>query len=495
MSCNRSHFFVCLALAAALAALIAPADAREAPRPAAPPELRSVVDAMVAALSAGDGEGWERLAQQRFTVEALARRTPAERRQFVARVQADFGTLQITAVRPTAPWGADVEFHGSTGPAVGILHVELDPASPHLLRELGIRVEQGGGAEGHTELPAVPALPPLTALSPLRPAEGERGIDGPSRLARLLDAYLGQLAGADRLSGVVLVALRGQPLYTRAFGLADRERHILNTVDTRFNIASIGKQFTHVAIGQLLAQGKVALDDTIGQHLPGYPNAEAARQVTIRQLLEHRAGIPDIFAVVKPGDPPPRSNHDWFLRVAPKPLDFAPGSENRYCNGCYVVLGEIVAVVAGVSYEDYLARHVFAPAGMTGAAFLTGAEREERKAVGYSRAAGGLAPASLGAGGRGSGAGGVFATASDLLAYDNALRELRLLDRQRTSWLLGGAEISGDRAGGALGVAGGAPGANAALESDGTWTVIVLTNRDPRVGEDLGAALAAALRR
>jgi CubicO group peptidase (beta-lactamase class C family) len=480
MSRMKLRTAVCMALTALLSAWFAAERSWSEVPPASPPELRSTVDAMVAALSTGDADGWERLAQERFTADALSRHTPEQRRQFVARVHGDFGTLRVTAVRPTDIWGADVEIRGSSGAATGILHVELDPAPPHRLRELGLRVEQGGGGEGRTQLPELPAL---------------GGVAEPRQLARLLDPYLSRLASADLLSGVVLVALHGQPLYARAFGLADREQHIPNTVDTRFNVASIGKQFTHVAIGQLLAQKKIALDDTIAMRLPGYPNADAARKVTIGQLLEHRAGIPDIFDVVKPGDAPPRSNHEWFLRVAPEPLEFEPGTQFRYCNGCYVVLGEIVAAVAGVPYEDYLALHVFAPAGMTATAFLTGSDREEKKAVGYTRAAGRLEPTSLGAGGRGCAAGGVFATATDLLAYDNALREHRLLDRQWTSWMLGSDDGSGNRAAGALGVGGGAPGTNAVLESDGAWTIVVVTNRDPRLGEDLGTALAKALRR
>jgi D-alanyl-D-alanine carboxypeptidase len=486
-----------LALATLLFVPAVRSPAESAP-PTLPPELRGTIDALVAALSAGDADGWERLAQERFTAEVLARRTAAQRRQLVARLHEDFGAIQVAAVRPTAPWAADVELHGSAGPVAGTLHIELEPAPPHRVRELGITVEQGGGDKRQPPPAALPPLPPLQPpppLQPLQPREAPRGPDDPNHLASQVDPYLTRLGDAGVLSGVVLVAHHGQKVYARAFGLADRERRIPNSVDTRFNIASIGKQFTHVAIGQLLAQGKLALDDTVGKHLPGYPNAAAARQVTIRQLLEHRGGIPDIFAVVRPGDPPPRANHEWFLRVAPQPLEFEPGPRPRYCNGCYVVLGEIVAALSGTSYEDYLARHVFAPAGMTGAAFLTGTDAEEKKALGYTRGPGGLEVASLGAGGRGSGAGGVFATAADLLAYDNALREYRLLDRQRTSWVLGGGAVAGDRAAGALGVAGGAPGTNAGLESDGTWTVVVLTNRDPGTGEELAVALASALRR
>lgn len=365
-----------------------------------------------------------------------------------------------------------------------LVTLALTPLLPCLLPAPaeGIRVERAGDSGGAPRI----LLPPLPEM---------RGVEDPHRLAGFLDPYLSELAAHDALSGAVLVGLAGKPLYERAFGLADRERQIPNTLGTRFNIASIGKQFTKVAIGQLLKQGKLALDEPIARYLPSYPNAGAAGKVTIRQLVDHRAGIPDIFDAVKAGDSPPASNHDWFLRVAPLPLDFEPGSQRRYCNGCYVVLGEIVAAVAGTSYEDYVTSHIFAPAGMTGAAFLWPSDREEKKAQGYSRTPHGLEPATIGAGGRGCAAGGVFATVADLLAYDNAVRGYRLLDRQWTAWMLGDGAAADDRATARLEAAGGAPGTNSLLASDGTWTVVVLTNRDPRTGAELGTALAKALQK
>jgi len=444
------------------------------------PELLNTIEALVATLSAGEPQRWEQFARERFAPEALSRRTPEQRRQLLARLHEDFGTMRLTGIRPQDdPWAADVEVRSSAGTIAGTLHVELEPAPPHRIRQFGISVDQGGDGRPKTSLPPPPDL---------------RGAKDPQRLSSLLDPYLEKLAADDTLSGVVLVAHAGKPLFERAYGLADRERKAPNTTDTRFNVGSIGKQFTRVAIGQLLAAGKLALDDPLARHLPGYPNHDAARKITIRQLLEHRAGVVDIFDVIHAGDPPPRSNHEWFLRVAPLPLQFPPGTQKRYCNGCYVVLGEVVAALSGTTYEDYLASHVFAPAGMS-AAFLAGSDPEERKARGYTRTPAGLEVASLGPGGRGCGAGGVFATGRDLLAYDNALREYRLLDRERTAWMLDGADSTGSRAGGASTVAGGAPGVNAVLASEGEWTVIVLTNHDPRAGEDLGIALARAILR
>ena len=178
--------------------------------------------------------------------------------------------------------------------------------------------------------------------------------------------------------------------------------------------------------------------------------------------------------------------------MARQPVTFAPGARNQYCNGCYIVLGEIIARVSGVPYERYVQEHVFAPAGMTNTGFLAYGDRDV--APGYTREN----PSSPwktndGMHGRhGSAAGGSFSTASDLFAFDNALREHRLLDTKMTAWFFEGPEEPG-RAREPWGIAGGAPGANADLESNGAWTVIVVGNLEPPNAVRLGTTIAGAL--
>jgi hypothetical protein len=95
---------------------------------------------------------------------------------------------------------------------------------------------------------------------------------------------------ADRFSGVVLVARGNEVLFHEAHGYADRERKIPNRKDTKFNLGSINKSFTRAAVLRLAKQGKLSPEDTIGKYLPDYPNAEAARKVTIRHLLDMTSG-------------------------------------------------------------------------------------------------------------------------------------------------------------------------------------------------------------
>jgi CubicO group peptidase (beta-lactamase class C family) len=271
-------------------------------------------------------------------------------------------------------------------------------------------------------------------------------------------------------------------------------------VTTRFSLGSINKIFTKTAIARLLGEGRLSLADTIGALLPHYPNP-AAKSATVSQLLEHRVGIANFFGPAFEAAPKSqfRSNADYYALVAPMPLLFEPGARRQYCNGCYIVLGAIIERLAGMSYEDYVSRHIFAPAGMTTAGASRSDASASDSARGYTRRSptggGALVDNASMHGAAGSGAGGGFAAARDLLAFDVALRGGRLLDAKRTAWMLGVETATEGRSRGGLGIAGGAPGINAVLESSDTWTVVVLANLDPPAAERLGVAIHRQLTR
>lgn len=300
-------------------------------------------------------------------------------------------------------------------------------------------------------------------------------------LIRALDGYLDRLSKEDRFSGVVLVAKDGQPIFEKAYGLADRARRVPNTVATRFNIASIGKQFTIAAIDLLKDAGTLKADDTLGALLPEHPN-ERAQMATVQQLIDHRGGIPDFFGPDFSAASPARfrSNADYYAFVAPRPLDFDPGSQRRYCNGCYLVLGEIIAKVSGVPYERFVQERIFAPRGMTSTGWFATDDIVENVATGYSRrlpGSEGTLRANLFAhGAAGSAAGGVYSTASDLLKFF----------QDGPTGKPEGAPVS-------IGIAGGAPGTNAMVESAGRWMVIALTNQDPPAAS-VAVAIVQALK-
>lgn len=330
--------------------------------------------------------------------------------------------------------------------------------------------------------------PPLPA-PPIDPGMRE------AELAAALDGYLSALARANDFAGVVLIAKDGRRLFERAYGIADWDRNTPMSADLRFNYASIGKAFTRAAVGQLIAAGKLKLTDTLGTIIPDYPNADA-KPATVEQLLAFQVGIADFFgdAFARADKSRFQSNRDFYAFVSPKPLAFLPGERTLYCNGCYIVLGEIVAKVAGMPYERYVEERVFKRAGMKTAGFLTVAD--PNVAPGYTRAspsspwtsAASLHPA------RGSAAGGSFGGVRDLLAFDTALRTHTFFDARTTAWFLRSEEVTaGPRALARYSIGGGAPGANTSLESGGGWTIVTLGNLDPPNASRVGRALAAAL--
>ena len=138
-----------------------------------------------------------------------------------------------------------------------------------------------------------------------------------AQLTTALDSYLAARSAAGEFAGVVLVAKDGEMLFERGYGPADRERNTPMQSALRFNVASIGKAFTKVAVGQLVAQGKLALTDTIAMRLPDHPNKDAM-VATIEQLLAHTGGVADFFGPDFDAAPKERfgSNADYYRFVA-----------------------------------------------------------------------------------------------------------------------------------------------------------------------------------
>jgi CubicO group peptidase (beta-lactamase class C family)/beta-lactamase regulating signal transducer with metallopeptidase domain len=308
---------------------------------------------------------------------------------------------------------------------------------------------------------------------------------------------------ADLFSGTVLVAHDGKTVFSRAYGLADREKKIANTLDTRFRIGSMNKMFTAAAVMQLAEAGKLKLTDPIGKHLPDYPNAETASEVTIQQLLTHTGGLGDLFG-------PTYDEHRLELRTLQDyiktfgtgaPL-YEPGTRNRYSNYGFIVLGAVVEKASGQSYYDYVREHVFAPAGMTSTDSLPENEPVADRSVGYTRRD--AARLSLSENPwrsnadtlpwRGTPAGGGYSTAGDLLRFASALMQNKLVSAAGTSLLtthsslpaadpqygLGFQDQTNDHLR-FVGHNGGAPGMNGELRiyPDTGYVVVVLSNFDP----------------
>ena len=329
--------------------------------------------------------------------------------------------------------------------------------------------------------------------APAKPSDSGLSLD---QIVARLESDLATRADAGEFSGAVLLARRGEPLFARAYGLADREQGRANTLDTPINLGSINKMFTGLAITQLVAAGKLDFDATVGTYLPDYPNAVVRDQVTLHQLLTHTSGMGlywnDAYLAAKDQI----SDLQGFLATfVDEPLRFPPGSEFGYSNSGPVVLGLIIEAVTGTSYYDYVRQHIYRPAGMTHSDHYAKTEQASGKATGYYVPQGKTAAISnqTDLGNIGSPAGGGYASANDLLRFANALfdgtliapeyREVmttnKLSGAQRNGYgyLYGDAQVNGRRY---IGHNGGAPGINAEFSvfPESGITLIVLSNSD-----------------
>ena len=293
-----------------------------------------------------------------------------------------------------------------------------------------------------------------------------------AELVKRTTASVDSLVKLNEFSGVVLIAKNGAPVFERAYGMADREAKRANTTETAFNIGSINKLFTQIAIRQLATDGKLHLDSSLAKYWPDYPNPDVAKQVTIRQLLQHRSGIGGSIFQAPPGKQRRdlRHNREFVPLFAGRPLDFQPGSRQQYSNAGYVVLGMLVERLSGEDYYRYVQRMIYAPGGMTRTGHFAVDSLPPNTAVGYTTEDGPLERNTALLPGRGSSAGGGYTTAHDLMRFMTAVRAKKIAAAPEA---------------GNIGIAGGAGGLNAVLEGDlpGGYDLIVLANLDPPAAE------------
>jgi CubicO group peptidase (beta-lactamase class C family) len=344
------------------------------------------------------------------------------------------------------------------------------------------------------------------------PAEFAPPAMGQSELLATLGSKVEAETSAGRFSGAVLIAKDGQSIFARAYGQADREHGIANTLETRFRMGSMNKMFTAVSILQLVEAGKIGLDAPLGTYLTDYPNKDVATQVTIAELLDHTGGTGEIFGPQFAAYRLElRTLQDYERLYGSRGPAFTPGSKWDYSNYGFLLLGLVIEKVSGQNYYDYVREHVYAPAGMTS----TGSEPENEtvpdRSVDYTLdPSGKLVPNTDTLPYRGTPAGGGYSTVGDLLKFANALQQNKLLDARHTEILTTGKvdtptgsryaygfedqQFNGLRC---IGHGGGAPGMNGDLEicpADG-YIVAVLANMDPPAASRVSNWITARLPR
>ena len=426
----------------------------------------------------------DRDARQRFVTEHWPSRPNQNVDQDLA-LRARTGGFILLRVEESTTTRTAVLAQERDSDTVARLTIEVEEAAPHRIISFGAQ-----------------AVPRPADLAIARLSEAE--------LIKTLRADLEKRAAADSFSGAVLVAKNGKAIFTGAYGLADRERKVSNTLDTRFRNGSMNKMFTAVATLSLVQAGKLAVDDPIAKHLTDYPNKTLASKVTIHHLLTHTGGTGDIFGPQFTTRRLELKTHQDYVNLyGARDLMFEPGSRWMYSNYGFVLLGAIIEKVSGQSYYDYVRDHVYKPAGMT----LTASDPEDQfvsnRSVGYTRGRGvaGLQPNTDTLPYRGMAAGGGYTTVEDLLRFATALMSHKLVNAQYTTLLTTGKVDAGSgkyaygfseqTAGGvrSIGHGGGAPGMNGELViyPDSGYTIAVLANMDPPAAQRISSFVANRL--
>jgi CubicO group peptidase (beta-lactamase class C family) len=265
-------------------------------------------------------------------------------------------------------------------------------------------------------LQLIEAIP--TATSTLAPTYLVATPTPDRQFARQAETLLLSLVEAQAFSGVVLVARNNQVLFQQTYGQADSEYSIGNTITTRFRLASLTKQFTAAAILLLAQEGQLQLSDAVCRYYQPCP--PSWQPLTIRQLLNHTAGLPNYtdFADFSATEAAVASREDLIARFRDLPLNFVPDTAVSYSNANYVVLSAIIEAVSGQPYERFLTERILQPVQLSNTGYDNESGRSQQRATGY------IAPnlrapehhmSTL------DGAGALYSTAEDLLRWQTAL--------------------------------------------------------------------------
>lgn len=288
--------------------------------------------------------------------------------------------------------------------------VKIEPQAPH-------------------RITGISNVPPSAVASLVRPASV--GLSEQAQLQQI-GSHLKRLGDADIFSGVVVIARDGKPVFSQAYGYADREKKIANTIETPFLLGSMNKLFTGLAIGQLVEQGKLSYEDPLSKFIADFPDPESAKKIKIKHLLSHTSGLGSYWNPAFFSSLDRLRTVQSILDVAGKePPEFEAGTSWRYSNIGYQLLGRVIEVVTGEDYYDYMRQNVFAPAGVTSNLFPNydrdGVAMAHPYEIEFDEGRLHYANKTATSPRRGGPAGGGIASATDLVRLANAIHAGRIV--------------------------------------------------------------------
>jgi CubicO group peptidase (beta-lactamase class C family) len=404
-------------------------------------------------------EQQRRFVQENFTAEAISRRGLDGLVKFLEQVHKDLGDARYD----------DIEVNPDK-----VLFLLPGPEGEPLLFTVLFSPAPESKIRGFLLGPPDEAAPPPPSV-----AESE--------LPKAIADIVAQ-ARTKGFVGQVLVARRGEVLFGQAYGEADRASYRAITLDTPINLASNNKMFTALLIGQLVEEGKLAWDDKVGKFLPDWPNAEVRQKVTVAHLLSHTSGLGEYWGPAHAAKAPTLDTVAEYAELFREDKPAAtPGTEFKYSNNGYVLLGLIAEKATGRDYYELVRERIYARAGMQHAEHYLKSDATAGFAIGYQAdGTDNIGRLAL----RGSPAGGGYASARDLLLFANALLDGKLVKPQTFALMTTGHAPMGPEMayGYGFGVTakpekhfghdGGTPGTNSSFEvfPDSGYIVIVQSN-------------------
>ena len=461
------RILTCLVLASAITA---PAPRRASAQAASSPNEQTIRE-LTRTMNSGDTAALRGFVEGHFRNTGPGSVLVEDRVGRLSQMHARFGNLEVKSVDVSKPTEPSALVQSVRTEAWSRMTLYLDESTPARIARL--------------------------ALSPIRPPDAPTRALSDAEIVEQLRAYVERLAKREVFSGTILLAKNGKPLYRAAYGEANKDFGVRNTIDTKFNLGSMNKMFTAVSVMQLVEAGKLSLDDTLGKFLPvGAMKPDVLSKVRIKHLLSHTSGLGSYFT--EEWDSQSRARYrtvdDWMALVKNETLAFEPGTRWSYSNTGMLVLGKVIEVVTGTDYFTYVRQHVTGPAGMTNTDAYELDRVNKNLAVGYiatetphgTEWSNNIFQHVI----RGGPAGGGYSTVDDLTRFAEALKGGKLVSAASVRLLttpkpeLGsqnyGFGFQIDEKGSIVGHSGGFPGINSQLDIylGRDYTLAVMSNYD-----------------
>ncbi len=198
------------------------------------------------------------------------------------------------------------------------------------------------------------------------------------KMDSLFSKYQGKVPGA-----VVMIIKNDTVRMTGSYGLANVESGLSSTTKTNYRMASVSKQFTAMAILQLINQNKLSFNTTLDKIFPNFP--DYGKEITIQHLLTHTSGLLDYENLMKEDRAEPILDHEVLLLMEQQDsVKFKPGTQYSYSNTAYAILSQIVEKISGKAYADYMKDHIFDPLKMYNSVIYTKETKIKNRAFGYT---------------------------------------------------------------------------------------------------------------